>query len=104
MPKYEIPELTKLQKTPERPTKKQVVTEASKVPGISPLDYMLSVIRDETATAERRDRMAIAAAPYCHPKIADITKGKKDQQAETAEMAGIGTPWAADVGFDIHAN
>lgn len=69
-----------------------------------PLDYMLMVIRDETASQERRDRMAMAAAPYCHAKLADRAKGMKDQQSEAAETAGLGTPWAADLGLDIHAN
>jgi hypothetical protein len=34
-----------------------------------PLAYMLRVMRDPDAPAERRDRMAIAAAPFCHPII-----------------------------------
>jgi hypothetical protein len=40
-------------------------------PGETPLDYMLRLIRDENVDPTRRDRMAIAAAPYCHPRIAD---------------------------------
>ena len=40
--------------------------------GLTPLDYMLSVMRDETAPAERRDYMARAAAPYVHPRLAAI--------------------------------
>jgi hypothetical protein len=47
--------------------------------------------------------MAIAAAPYCHPKLADLAKGKKEQQAEAAEVAGIGTPWSQDLD-EIRAN
>jgi len=69
-----------------------------------PLDYMLSVIRDPTATQERRDRMATAAAPYCHARLSDAPKGKKDQREEAAETAGIGTPWANDIDLEIHAN
>ena len=69
-----------------------------------PLDYMLSVINDPTASKARRDRMATVAAPYCHPKLADLTKGKKDQQTDAADTAGIGTPWAADVEFENRAN
>jgi hypothetical protein len=37
--------------------------------GELPLDYMLRVMRDETATDERRDMMAIAAAPYMHARL-----------------------------------
>ena len=42
--------------------------------GMSPLDYMLTVMRDETAHSARRDRMAQAAAPFIHPKIQAIEK------------------------------
>lgn len=37
-----------------------------------PLAYMLEVLRDETAETSRRDEMAKAAAPYCHPKLTNI--------------------------------
>jgi hypothetical protein len=35
-----------------------------------PLDYMLCVMRDKLADVRRRDKMAKAAAPYCHEKHA----------------------------------
>ena len=38
---------------------------------MSPLDYMLSVINDPGVDDARRDRMAIAAAPYVHARVAD---------------------------------
>ena len=34
---------------------------------------MLRVMRDESEPAARRDAMAIAAAPYVHPRLAAIT-------------------------------
>ena len=37
--------------------------------GLSPLEYMLAVMRDETADPDRRIDMAIAAAPYLHSKV-----------------------------------
>lgn len=40
--------------------------------GITPLDYMLKVMRNEAASFERRDEMAKAAAPYVHPKLSSI--------------------------------
>ena len=33
---------------------------------------MLSVMRDESAPAERRDDMARAAAPYVHPRLVSL--------------------------------
>lgn len=38
--------------------------------GMTPLEYMLSVMRDSAAEPERRDRMASSAAPYIHPRLA----------------------------------
>jgi hypothetical protein len=74
-------------------------------PGAMPLDYMLAVIRDPAAGVSRRDRMAIAAAPYCHARIAYATKRKKDQAAEAAATAGgAGTDWGDDLGVDSRAN
>lgn len=40
--------------------------------GISPLQYMLRVMRDDSAPPERRDDMAKAAAPFVHPKLQSI--------------------------------
>ena len=51
-----------------RPPKMEGIQEEADTAGMLPLDYMLMVIRDKTATQTRRDRMAIAAAPYCHPQ------------------------------------
>ena len=43
--------------------------------GLSPLDYMLSILRDETA--EQADRMwaAVHAAPYVHPHLKSVDHG-----------------------------
>jgi hypothetical protein len=38
--------------------------------GKTPLEYMLTVMNDETATAQRRDDMARAAAQFVHPRLA----------------------------------
>jgi hypothetical protein len=40
--------------------------------GLSPLDYLLSVVRDENAPRDERIEAAKAAAPYCHAKLAPI--------------------------------
>lgn len=46
--------------------------------GLTPLDYMLSVLRDEGNTLEVRIDAAKSAAPYCHPKLATITHNGPD--------------------------
>jgi hypothetical protein len=60
---------------------------------------MLMVMNDPTADETRRDRMAIAAAPFCHPRISDAVKGKKERQDEDAAKAG-GGEWADDLALD----
>jgi hypothetical protein len=40
--------------------------------GIMPLDFMLSVLRDERNTTEDRMDAAKAAAPYVHAKLASV--------------------------------
>ena len=37
--------------------------------GVLPLDYMLTIMRDPAADHRRRGAMAMAAAPYLHPKV-----------------------------------
>ena len=61
--------------------------------GLTPLEYMLGVVRDPNVEPERRDRMAVAAAPYIHPRLA-VVEAKVDSQvdvrisrAELAEQA-----------------
>jgi hypothetical protein len=40
--------------------------------GLTPLEYMLGVLRDPDVHSLRRDDMAKAAAPYVHSKLATI--------------------------------
>lgn len=57
---------------------------------ILPLDYMLQVINDPTETDKsRKDRMAIAAAPFCHPRKGEGA-GKKEEKSGRAKSAGAG--------------
>lgn len=54
--------------------KASVAREAEiKATGVTPLEYMLAVMRDGDQPKERRDDMAKAAAPYVHPKLAAST-------------------------------
>jgi hypothetical protein len=40
--------------------------------GVSPLEYMLRVMRNTKADERRRDEMAKAAAPFVHAKLASM--------------------------------
>lgn len=41
--------------------------------GETPLEYMLRVMRDERQADDRRDKMAIGAAPYMHSKAVEVS-------------------------------
>jgi phage terminase small subunit len=68
-------------------------------PDMKPLDYMLAIMNDPDASPERRDRMAIAAASFCHPRA---VAGKKTRAAEDAETAGEGTDWGDDLAETVN--
>jgi len=55
---------------------------------------MLAVLRDEEADPERRDRMAAAAAPYIHPRLANVeasiaVTGHEAALAELEEIEAV---------------
>jgi len=58
--------------------------------GVTPLDLMLSIMRDETQPQAVRLEMAKAAAPYVHPRFAAIEhRGEKDAQPQYKIIAEI---------------
>lgn len=56
---------------------------------LTPLQYMLKVMNDPGADKNRRDRMAQAAAPFCHARKGEGA-GKKDEKADKAKNAAKG--------------
>lgn len=56
--------------------------------GMSPLEYMLSVMNDSAADPSRRDRMAQAAAPFVHARAGEV--GKKEVAADKAKKVAQG--------------
>ncbi|MDB6455005.1 hypothetical protein [Falsirhodobacter sp. 20TX0035] len=56
----------------------------------TPLEYMLGVMNDATADEARRDRLAIAAAPFMHARAEAAASGKKEQKQEAAERVAAG--------------
>jgi hypothetical protein len=52
--------------------KTREIADAAAEAGITPLEWMLSVIRDEKTDVRRRDEMAKAAAPFMHPRLAAV--------------------------------
>jgi hypothetical protein len=87
---------------PKNPPK-DIVQEAYAAK-MQPLEYMLAVMNDPAADVTRRDRMAIAAASFCHPRFYDTRIGKKERETQAASVAGAGTDWADDLEVDSRAN
>lgn len=56
--------------TPNKATAAKEATIAAS--GLTPLDFMLSVLRDEKRDFEDRFEAAKSAAPYVHPKRASV--------------------------------
>lgn len=61
------------------PNKATAAREAKvKAEGLTPLDYMLQVLRNEEETPANRMWAAEKAAPYVHPKLASVEHMGKD--------------------------
>src|ERR1039457_1745455 len=65
----------------------RAVLEVGKAGGEMPLDYMLSVMRGANADQKRRDAMAIAAAPYLHPKLSSVDAKLSGAQSHREGLA-----------------
>lgn len=79
-------------------SKAGVIAEAkreARKSGVTPLEYMLAVMNDAEGDPDRRDKMAIAAAPYVHVKADTAAVGKKAQRQANAEKAAAGGRFAA---------
>lgn len=60
--------------------------------GQTPLEYMLKVMRNSKADSDRRDRMATAAAPYVHPKLATMQhSGPNGGPIATVDLTNMST-------------
>lgn len=57
--------------------------------GLDPLTYMLRVMNDPNEDPAVRRQMAVAAAPYVHPRKGEGI-GKKEEKADRARAAGQG--------------
>lgn len=68
---------TRIQTEAKAEAIREVVREVRKK-GDTPLEYMLSVMRDDTVDNKRRDAMAAAAAPYLHPRLSNATLSVKN--------------------------
>lgn len=68
--------------------------------GLTPLDYMLSVMRSEDETEERRLEAAKAAAPYVHPRLSsvDMTAKTDNVHRVLSDKPLTEDEWTASIG------
>lgn len=59
-------------------TRSRTIAEGALKDGLTPLEYMLQLMRDENKPVELRAEMAKAAAPYVHPRLATVEVSGKD--------------------------
>lgn len=76
--------------TPNKATKARETAIAES--GLTPLEYMLSVMRDLAADEGKRLDAAKAAAPYVHPKLANVELSGKGGGAikQSLEVSFVG--------------
>lgn len=74
--------------------KRMLATEAATLIQIGndaqPLDFLLTLMRDQKIPPQIRFQAAVAAAPYCHPKLDKAAQSKKEEAAQAAKDAGAG--------------
>ena len=69
---------SKRSRTPSKASAEPEVSAAEDSPSdaiMSPLDYLLSILRDEEQPQSARVEAAKAAAPYLHPRLAQVAHG-----------------------------
>lgn len=82
---------TKTRKVAER----IAVAERALAEGLTPLDYMLSILRDTTKEQSERFAAAKEAAPYLHPRLSSIeanvkaTMSHEDTLKQLEKEAGV---------------
>ena len=75
--------------TPNRlPSKAAAIAAAVAESGLTPLDYMLSTMRDPGAKRHERLEAAAKAAPYCHPRLASVALEHGGNVGVTVNVAG----------------
>lgn len=75
-------------------SKSEPVAEWLTNDGLSPLETLLTIMRNPEAPLKLRFLAAKEAAPYCHPKLSP-----KGAEEEVAAVSPEEAAWAADLGL-----
>jgi hypothetical protein len=62
---------------------------------MSPLEFMVSVFRDETQPTGRSTRRSAQRGPYCHPRLSTLDIGSREDrplQVQIVRFSAIDTP------------
>lgn len=74
----------------EETARRKEIAEAALNSGLTPLEFMLSVLRDETKDFKARYDAAVDAAPYVHPKLSSLKhEGDKDNPLALAILSNV---------------
>lgn len=88
--KVKKPKAEKRVQPPAAPEVPADIADEAVAADATPLDYMLQIMRSANVEAARRDRMAIAAAPFVHPRREGEAPGKRKVAADAATVAAKG--------------
>lgn len=72
--------------------KTREIADAAMESGLTPLEYLLSILRDANAEQNVRIDAAKAAAPYVHPRLATVDLGNKDDKPFATEARWADSP------------
>lgn len=75
----------------KRTVAREALADRLRKSGITPLEYMLRVMRSRSKNVsdERRDDMAKAAAPFMHPRLNAIQHTGKDGEPIRVTFSGL---------------
>lgn len=66
------------------------IADSAASKGLTPLEFMLNVLRDKDAAMDKRMWAAEKAAPFVHPKLASVEhKGDADNPLQTISRIEI---------------
>jgi hypothetical protein len=70
--------------------KSREIANRSAEAGLTPLEYLLSVMRDESGEEAKRIDAAKAAAPYIHPRLSNMDMNAKvDAKSVIQVVSGV---------------
>jgi len=68
-------------------TRTQEIAVAATASGITPLEFLLNTMRDETKDYAQRLKAATDAAPYVHPRLAAVEVSGNDEKPLKHEIS-----------------